>query len=1174
MLVVLLLAPLLAFASLPIALRFVVPDMLAARGLPASVGWGYFDPWNLELVLSDFRVGPPSGPSVNFAQFRAELVRDALAEGRIELTNLRLRGASFDIHDLSEARLSDSGDGVPFEQVQFNALRLAGLSEKLGREVMVRHARLVRDGDEGDRRLRLEVSVDAGGTPVEIRGTLRGDGDTQTFEGTLTATRLPARLLDPASAGMTSDWSGSVHAVTDFELRIESRSGHASLRATGSLHTAGATGNLGELSLEGVDSVWEGILTLSGPAFELPERVYFQGTLDATAAQVANSDGSSRVRMSGLHWEGVGGWHGVPVAAGEGYVDSIEFAGEAAGFGPLRAELDRVRLGATLDDAGRLQVEHLKVRDLRAETAPRGGNIRIQRLEARALRAAAGGIRVEHLVAATLEGSAGGEEGAAIWAAEHPVLEEVTIVSGAEALAASATLDSLGIRHPNFDLSALGARIEGLRLGPGGRLEIGLASLDIVEHIDQEGAELRARNFRGESLAVDGDGAWEVARLRAERIAGMRDQGENWIVHGLEAGGLRIRSGDREAGETALDNLVYRGEKGEVLEGSGLRARGLTLRSAGGEAQRLEAESIQFRTPHGASWQARALLFAETRWLQGGARSAERTESAELRYRDPGGERWRFDGLHLGPASLGSEGEARIESAASQRTAFVSSSGETFQGLGLRSGPAERGPGGTIRLSRVDLKTLTSRALSGLTWRARPVEMESFALLDGGQVDAHRLRSGSVSLRDTQGGRWTATGIDASRLQWHLLSHRLKADPLEVERLKFAAGGGTAWAADTLLAGALDWPRGEAPRIRHASAAALEGSVASGLEWRIEDLQATGDVDSAADFPRIRVLSAGAGNVETTTQRRRFEWFGLRATGLRLADNERIGVDRLVFGDVSLSAEARSGASFTAARVAFSDLESEWGRLAAETVTVEDSVANLGVTETGEWVFPAWPGGDASDGALSVKIGELGNRGHNRVAFIDRSVRPPFEVEIAPYRLRVSGLDTLRPRRAALLELDGTLDAAARLEAHGELWAGEAGLDARARVRLGDLDLDRLSDYARRHLDIVVRQGQGDFEFDIELTGGEIEVAGEMALRDLALEPAPSADAAGESFAGGLVRLSESGEAIDLRISVRGPISDPGFDFAAAAGEAIVRGAGLAPGAGTADGASSSQQQQ
>ena len=1171
---VLLLVPLLAYAALPIVLRFAVPEILAARGVPASVGWGYLDLRDLELILSDLRIGPAGGPGITFDEVRADLVRDALARGRIDLTNLRLRGASLDLDALGEARMPDAGAGVPFEQVQLNDLHLAGLSEKLGREVVVRNARLHRDTEQAGRGYLLEIDVDAGGAPLEIRGTLRDDAGARTLEGTLSTSGLPVRLLEPSPEQTPSAWSGSVYAVTDFTLRYERPARRTSLRATGSLHTIGAGVRLGGLAITRADSVWEGTLTLSGPAFSLPERIYFQGTLDASAAQVANAGESSSALVSGLRWEGIGGWHGVPVVAGEGSIEAIELVRAAAGTPALRVDLERVQLQATLDDAGRYHLEHLRVRSTRAEPAVADTEIRLQSLEARELHVASGGVRVEHLFAASLEAVAGGESGAWRWVAEGPVLDRVTVTPEAQAHAAGAVLESLRVQGPELGITALGADLKELRLGPRGRFEAGLASLDTLELRGGDGLEVRVRDLHGESLAMERDGALEAGALRAARIAGSRAARESWAVQGLAAGHFRFRSGATAAGEAELGTLVYRGEDGGVLEGAGLRALSFARHAGGsGEAGHLEAESLRYEASRGASWDARVLSLAGVQWGERGPRSATRAVAAELRHRGTGGERWRFDALDLGPATLGAEGEARIGNATSERATLVLSSGEVLEGRGLRSGAAGRDAGGTARLAKLELEALGLRAPSGLSWRALPVEVESLAFLDGGQVDARRLRSAELSLHDGEGGRWQTKGVEAQRLEYHLSRRRLKVDPLELERLEFAAAGGFAWRAESLLAGAFDWPLGRVPRSRHASAAVLEGSAAPGLSWRLEDLQATGDDDPDAEPSRFRVSSAGAGEVESVAGGARFSWSGLRIADLQVAGAERFGAGRVVFGDVSLSGGLRSAASVASARMEVEALEREGRRLRAETVTLDDSVSTLGVNEAGEWMLPALPVAARAGGAFAVEVGTLGTGGHGRAVFMDRSVEPSWKAEIEPYRLRITGLDSLDPQRAARLEVEGTLDASARLEVRGELRAARQGFDVRAEGRLRDLDLVRLSDHARRHLGVVVHAGEGDLDFDLALSGGEVEAAGDLVLRDPTLEPAPSAGATGAALAEALRRLAGSGETVELRVSLHGPIADPGFDFAAAAGRAILRSAGLDPGTEAGESASGTSRQ-
>ncbi len=1157
---------------LPVALRFVAPEMLAARGLPAAVSWGYLDLWDLELVLHDLRIGPESGPAITFAEFRAGLLREALVQGRIELTDLRLRGASFDIDDLSATRFPGSGDHVPFEQVQLNDLRLAGLSEKLGRDVVVRRALLERDMRTGDPGFRLEVDVDAGGASVEIRGTLREDGGARILEGTLSASGLPARLLDPAPPDASSTWSGSVYTAADFELRLEAPSARASLKAIGSLHTAGVAARLGNLALTEVDSVWEGTLTLSGPAFGPPERIYFQGTLDAREARVGEAGGSSSALVSGLRWKGISGWHGVPVAAGEGNIDSVEFSGSFAGPGAVRADADRVRLRATLDDAGRYRLEQLLVHDLLAEVPDHDAEVRVQSIEALDLHAETDGIRVDGLHASTLTVTTGSEEGPRSWVVERPALDRVAIAPKAEVQIDGATLESLRLRDAGFEVAALGARMEGIRVGRQGRIDVDIASLEILERLDDEGQELGIRDFHAKALALDREGGWEAAALRANRISGAESGEQAWTALGLEAGGVQRRSGATGAGEVALESLVYRGEDNDAFEGAGLRARSLEVRSEGGQAGRLEAQSLRYQTPGGASWEARALSFVETQWQESGSRSAARTDSTELRYRSADGERWRFDSLQLGSATLGTEGSARIESAGARRTALVLPSGETLEVLGLRSGPAERDAAGGFELSDLEVERLGSRMPSGLEWRARPLQAESLAMPGDGQVEARGLRSASMSLHDGQGGRWQASGIAARRLDWHLLQHRLEADPLELERLEFTAAEGATWEAGTLSAAALDWPPGRAPRLRQASAAALEGRTATGLAWRLEDLATTGDTDpdSGSEPSSVLSVNAGAGHLESESENSRLAWSELRAAGLGIDDPERFATERLVFDDVSLDAGPDSPALLTASRIEIDGLERKDGHLAAESVTVDDSVARVGVTETGEWMLPAWPATARTKSPWALEIAELENRGHNRATFIDRSAEPPFEIDIDPYRLRITGLDPLTPQRAAFLEVEGSLDASARFEVRGELRARREGFDARVRVRLDGLDLRLLSDYARRQLGVAVRAGRGDVDFDVGLSGGELDATGELVLRNAALDPAPSGGAAGESFAEGIHRIAGPGGRVELHVSVQGPVADPDFDFPAAAARALTRSAGIDPAADAAEAAPSS----
>ena len=1152
----------LAYAALPVALHFVVPEMLAARGIPASVGWGYIDLWSLELVLSRLRVGPPEGPGIAFDEFRANLARDSLAEGRIELENLRLRGASFDADSLGAAPFS--GPNLPFPQIEFQDLRLARLSEKLGRDVVVRHARLNRESPPAQKGLALELEVDAGGAPLELSGTLREDGETRSFEGSLSASGVSARLLDPSPADGPSTWSGTAYAVADFEIRHRRPDSRTSLRAEGDLITTGLAMHAGGLAVTEADSVWKGLLTLSGPAFGVPQRVYFQGTLDVSAARVEDASGASGASVSGFHWDGIGGWHGVPVAAGEGSAESVEYFGRVAGDETMHVDLERVQLRATLDDSGRFRLERLRARNLRAGPEIGEAEIRAQSLEGREIQVGSDGLRVERVAAANLVALGGEGSEARRWSAERPVLQGVAIDLDARAQAAGAVLESLAVRGPTFRVKALGARMEALRLDPGDRFEVGLASLEALEHRSDEGRETRIRDLRGESVAVDREGALEARALHAARIAASHEENGSWTGYDLATKRLRLHSGNTEAGEAALDTLVYRTAEGERLEAAGLLADSLDLQSDAGAAERLEADSLRFEATRGASWEARALSLSGPKWRAGAGAGASvaRSVAARLRYRSPEGERWRFAELDLGAATRDPEGAFRVAHAGSGKASVTLPSGEALEAVGVRTGVFERNAEGAVSVADLGAETLAANALSGVEWQALPVEAESLLLPGEGRVDLRRVRSGSLSLHDGAGGRWQGKGIAARSFDWHRVERRLRIDPLELERLAFTSARGVDWHADALFVEGLDWPRGRTPRVGNAAAARLEGKAAPGLAFRLDELQATGDESGDAAPSRLRVLSAGAGHLESTTNESRFSWSAFRATDLHLGGAENLGANRVVVEEASLSGTSPSDAGVTASRMEIADLVKDRGRMAAGAVTVEDSIATLGVDESGEWALPAWPRATRPGEGLAVEIGVLASGGHNRAVLVDRSVDPPLQVEMEPYRIRVSGIDTLDPRESARLEIGGTIDAGARLEVEGEFRAGRRGLDARARLRLRDFDFTRLSEYARRHLDVLVRTGTGDFDAELELSGGEMSAEGEMVVRALSLEAVEAdASATGDTLAEAVRGLDEPGRGVALRISLHGPVSDPGFDLPAATARAIATSAGLDPGA-------------
>lgn len=1166
-----------AYAASPILLRFAVPGLLAAHGVPATVGAARLDLRNLELALSDLRLGEPGRLQIRFGEARVNLVREALMQGRIAIENVRLRHAALHAGALDEMRAPRGlAPDLPFEEVHLADLRLVALSEKLGREVVVRRARVHRGPGPGEGGLGYEIEVDAGGAPLTVRGTLHEDGEALRVEGRLSAGELPARLFDPAPPGEAGTWSGSMSAATDYALRYEPGSGQAQLRVSGSLRLAGVGARLRGLRIERATALWRGDLDLSGPLPGPPGRVRLRGTLDAGGRLAADPEGPLSLGVAGLHWEGEAGWTAWSPAGGAGAggglrwpaasdtftADSLELVHAPDAEAPITVRLEGVRMKGRLDEAGRLDCERLHARRMRVRAAPGGAGVEVvmDDLQARGLRVSPRAARAARLLSSALEARTGSGKGALHWAAERLALDEVHFVTGDHARAATAAIDRVQARGAGADLDAFGARVQELRIGPREGLALGSASLERLEQRHEDRA-VRVHDVQGESLAIAWNGAIEGGRVRAASLSGSRAGREVWSARALVAEPLRVRNGVFETDDALLGTLAWRSGNGASMEGAGLSARAFSLRpGGGGETERLHAGSLRYRGAAGGSWRARAAWLAGARWAAGGAGSAARAGTEQIRHRDAEGARWQLDALALGRPSISAGGEAGAESASAERATLVWPSGGTFEAQEIESGEAWRLQDGSAGFASLRVASLDHRSLSGLAWRATPVEADRLTRAADGAIEARRVGVRELSLDGAGGAKWQAEKLDASRFAWRAPG-RLRADPLFVRRLRFARGGELAWNARTLLADAFVWDPGRFPRARGASAAVLEGARDGGPTWMLSDLQVAEAGEPTSGPTRYGRFSAGPGHLESAAGEARFSWFALHAEDLGIEDPERFTARLVAFEEAALRRGSGPGASLDTARVALHALTRDHRRFSAENVVLDETRASLGVGEEGEWMLPGWPGGDReSAGGWTLRIGEIGAGGHNRLSFFDRSVDPPYRAVIEPYRLAVSGLDTGDPRHGARLELAGAISEVARLEMSGELRAApRGGLDLRAAARFRDFPLETLSGYASRHLGVFIEAGKGDLDLDFELAGGEIRSVGEAALHGLALHPAPQAGAGDRLAEAALARLADARGELRLRVPVNGPIADPGFDFGAAAARAIARSVGAAP---------------
>ena len=462
----------------------------------------------------------------------------------------------------------------------------------------------------------------------------------------------PARLLDPSPADGPSTWSGTVYAVADFDIRHDRPDSRTSLRAEGDLITTGLAMHAGGLMVGEADSVWKGSLTLSGPALGIPQRVYFQGALDVSAARVEDASGASGASVSGFHWDGIGGWHGVPVAAGEGSAESVEYFGRLAGDETMHVDLDRVQLRG---DSGRF-------RPLPPRAPPGPQPARQTR-----------GRRSRY--SGTEPGGPGNPGG--LGRAPGRARGRGKPGSDYRRRSGGPTLVGGTSRAPGSGDRPRCPRTGGRR-GPG---EPRRARPPPFARKRSEHEWRRSTSTRGtDSKSVSPRWRrWSTAPTRDERresgtCGGNRSQ---WIARACwrrksctpralplrtkRTGAGRDTTSRRsdcactpettKAGEAALDTLVYRTVEGERLEAAGLLADSLELQSDAGAAERFEADSLRFEGhPRRFLGSARPFALGGRIGRAGGDASAAQSAAARLRYRSPEGERWRFAELDLGAA--------------------------------------------------------------------------------------------------------------------------------------------------------------------------------------------------------------------------------------------------------------------------------------------------------------------------------------------------------------------------------------------------------------------------------------------------------------------------------------------------------------------------------------------
>ena len=193
--------------------------------------------------------------------------------------------------------------------------------------------------------------------------------------------------------------------------------------------------------------------------------------------------------------------------------------------------------------------------------------------------------------------------------------------------------------------------------------------------------------------------------------------------------------------------------------------------------------------------------------------------------------------------------------------------------------------------------------------------------------------------------------------------------------------------------------------------------------------------------------------------------------------------------------------------------------------------------------------GNGGNRSIAIALGQVVvEDGGARV--VDRSLSPPFAVDLQRLAMRVDGLSTARAGKPAQLELTGRAGAGSLLTLHGVIGplGGPLRLDVSGDLR--DFAVPRTNPYLLRQVGWEVRDGSLSTSLRGRIIGDVLDAKTDIRLSRLQIARAASRDEAEARIGlplGMILSLMKDARGdITLSLPVGGHLRDPRFDFSEA----------------------------
>ena len=1088
------------YVALPMLLRFGIPHALSRYGVESSIESARVDLVKDEVTLVGFKVGPAGGPGIHWREVVAQMDMAALLKGKIRVIDFQVKEARLDLSQMDAAQWRRPGGGaetaadlVPWDidigDVELRDLKLIGLSERLGRPVVVRSLKI---GDlshlKAEDRVAFELHGALGEAPLKLTGHVRLQENLPVLDGRYELGALELEGLG-ALLGLQSPGAiaGRVDAAGLFEIRYEPERRTVAVVLSGRAGVTDLTLASRVAAISEGSATWSGDVRIHRPGHENALRVEAKGDV-ATKRLVAEHSGPGfpvELEGEGLQWSGT-----------LVYADSLSIEGRLGG--------DAVRLrsrSAQIDDAWQLEgsritlnSRHLwkhgaseyQVTSATAETArismKRAGSSlsatlsksTLSNLGADPSGFALEGIFIDSAKAEVLANAASSEpqrwQVIGLGARDIRAAENGAIgVARLEVQQAQLDLDSTALRINE----ALAVAVTGRKSDPWRADEITVGSL----RNRQGDYESWGSDIQVSGVSYSDTGTIRADALRAATISQSESGGSQWEMNGAAASGLSANVELAEAERMSVASFVHGGSGADVLEIDDADASGVSIRTRqGAGVANIKLKALRHRSGQIATLELNDANIAGLDFTLDGETVMKSVDAQSLRYTDA---------------------DANV-------TAVKSASLTTISGEFAKS----------VRIEAARADHLSHDGPAGARLRAWTLELSRVGATIEGAVSADAATVDFVETGSPRGNVFTAGDVRLEGPRWEPpLS--LAAKGLRIREGDFNKASNRWMKVSNIEAGAVD-PRADGSHgvefIRAGSARA--GDDAAGSELRTGALELI--AVSVSNQGHLRAGSGTLSNIELSDAR-----------------------------------SEPSGAGFSAARILLEDSTIELGKLVdLGGVTIEDSNLAFGLSESEGLLLPRAPFVDTrEESSGSFAVTRFTTKGKNRVVFFDRSTSPPFEIAASPLDVSFENLHTGDAGRRADFRIEGGIDTFSSLKINGQLSTEQEGVNLVAGGTIRGYKLKGFNSYMAIDAKESILSGRVDLDFDIALEDRNLSGTADLVFSKVIFESvdSPSTGNVGEagnrSLASAFKLLKDPDDIVRIRVPISGSLDDPNFDF-------------------------------